>query len=283
MKGAAKIWAKANLKDTITEGNWKRLKQMLIERFEGSKAYLRNLEKLSKLKFETNEGSLLSFIEKYFSYYKQAYPKATDSDIILSLRINLPDMVQKALILDDTWTSLTDITQMYTLARRAGEKILVYEKQLLEEDGMKPQEIVKMMTDLRNVLKESQKEKEDDTKQVAALALARQDQQKFKRQDNNNYRRRYQPYQQRNGRYQKTFAQPTSNYNNNRYNRNNADLNLWPSNSLQNNEKRLEITNGNQENDAYKNYVAKFGEPPSPYHNFRGKHFNKHCPYLNLN
>lgn len=291
LKGTAKIWAKANLKDVINEGNWKKLKQLLLERFEGSNVYIRHLEKLSKLRFDINEnGSLLSYIEKYADFYKQAHPDAIEANIILSLRLNLSDRVQKALnIIDDNWTSFKSMSEMYVLARRAEEKILAYEKEKTDE-SLKPQELVKMMKDLKNILKETRKKKDEVNKEIVAAAFVKRDNQNFNKIESNRYNhgQRYQPYQERDDKYKKSFSKyPQFNRDNESMENTDRIHTSLSKNRSSNLNKKQEPLNsfakGSQDDYAYSKYVAKFGEPPGPCFHCKGKHFNKHCPLRNLN
>lgn len=291
-KWAAKIWAKSNLKEVIADGNWRQLKRQLIERFEGSNACLRHLEKLSKLKFVSKEKLLLSYIEKYANLYKQAHSNSSDSDIIMALRINLPDPVQKALnTLSANWISITNMKDMYQLVRRTKGKILAFEKGQEDEKLMKPEELVRMMTDLKNILKDSQKKKEKATQQVAAAAIIKQAESAHKTKEfsRNNHHQRYQPYSEgRDNRFQKRFANPSHNTRNDssKHGRDSLQVTVKGNhynNPYRRNEPRPTTSKDTQVNNAYNQYISKFGEPPGPCYNCKGMHFNKHCPYLNLN
>lgn len=149
--GSAHTWAKENLKDAISKNDWKAAKKEIINRFALPDQELRHQQKLSRLKFDAKESTLMSYVEEYADTYRKAYREAKDADVIRSLRLNLPDEILLNLnILSDDWSTLESLGTLYPLIRRVESKIMPYESK--EKAGTERADIAS----IANMLKELQ-------------------------------------------------------------------------------------------------------------------------------
>lgn len=125
--GPAHRWAKHNLESLIDRNDWKTAKKMIIDRFALPNQGLRHQERLSKLKFDAKESTLMSYIEVYADTYRKAYAQAKDIDVVRSLRLNLPNEIIRDLnLLSDGWSASESLSTLYQLVRRLESKILPY-------------------------------------------------------------------------------------------------------------------------------------------------------------
>ena len=183
--GSARIWAKENIKSELTTGNWKTAKKALKQRFAGLDTDLKDLEKLGKLKFVPEEETLISYLEKYSAYYRQAHREAKDLDIIRSLKLNLPRNVIRGLnMVNDEWTNLKEMKDLYTLARRVEDKILAYENLETQSNATKAEDIANMLKELKELLRTKQESNEQQQKSLETLAAMN----RANIQTNNQYR-----------------------------------------------------------------------------------------------
>lgn len=290
LTGSAKIWSKENLKLMISTGDWKGIKKALIERFEGPNASIRNLERLSKMKFDRDRDTLLSYVERYASTYRLAHEKATDSDVIRSIQTNLPDKVQRSLnILNDEWTNFKSIRDLYSLVRRAEDKILAYETKDEPESTMKPAEVVKMMQEMQAMLKKNLEKKDEVTAPNQQVALAAREAAPFPREPTGQAPQRdqrYHPYQRQPDPYKRNYGQ--------RQGPNQSFVNrgrpLDNPRAIERREPPRAIAYPNQgraepkrDNDLIDKYQREYGKPPGPCQICKGAHYNRHCPYRGLN
>lgn len=322
LTGSAKIWAKENLKADMLTCNWKAIKKALKQRFADLDSDLKHLEKLSKLKFEPDETTLISYLEKFALYYKSAHKEAKDCDIVRALKLNLPRNVVKGLnMLNDEWVNFQDIKQLYTLARRVEDKILAYEARDEPITATRAEDITKMLVEMRKAIDANKEAKEDLNKSTEKLAAVTEG-----RNPRNAYAR---AYQQGPGNSTSRYDQPLRHCDHrgpriqnefqnfgrvppNRFRSRNADGhnsrpvrqprvpgNSWAAQNGPPAKLRAvepakvtpaiaDKTHVNQEPRApsdplIQRYVEKYGEPPSPCHHCGGHHFNRHCAYHGLN
>lgn len=344
LMGSAKIWAKANLKNELDSGNWRGVQDKLIKRFEGSDAEIVNLEKLSKLTFEPNQDTLISYLEKYASRYRKAHPSSTDADIVRALKINLPKNVQRGLnILNTGWTELTTMNDLYDLAKLVEEKILAYEATDAEDTQIKASELAKALKEVKDLLmnKEQKKPEAAISNEAASanLAAARvyqrpatrpsngqsqdfhsvETQQNFEpthrqigfngpkyyRGQNSNQphlgragqQRMYRPFYQNRNQPMPYQARGYSQY---RYEQPNNRQEWRPTRPMLANReghRAIETNSGHSQalvpsnnrdhrapvNSVVEEYFRKYGQPSRPCKVCQGNHYDRHCPYSNLN
>lgn len=279
--GAAHVWAKENIKQFLKEGNWKAAKKAIIDRFSAPNQEIRHQEKLLKMKFNRADGTLTSYVEIYADLYRKAHKDAVDQDIIRSLSLNLPnDIIKHLNILSENWTTFGSIKELYSLIRRLEFKILPYEPDSEnQEEKVSFTALSKMLKDIQESMKkQSDKLKEDSEEVVAAIQTRNYSNKQVYTQQP----QRYQPYYYDRGRggYRNNYC---NNYRNDRekYDRNEPQL------TSENNPRMLPITQPDQPmisnvSKVKENYYAKHGKPPSPCEFCGEDHFNKHCPYVDL-
>lgn len=296
LKGSAKIWAKENLKSNFLGQEWKPIKQALIKRFEGANAELRHLERLNQLKYEPTQDTLLSYIEKYVYLYRLAHTPCGDNDIIRALKINLPRQVQKALnILDDNWTICNDVRTLYSLARRAEEKILAYDTTDDEGTQVRANEMAKLLKEVREIITKKPLNAQE-TEDQGALALISSQTNRERNEParplvprEGQYRGYYSGYQRPNPRGYNSANQYRSN--NGRYQNENSDRRLLI--PADNRTRDLVVRRNNEpfevrpepdiNSELVEAYYARYGKPPGPCQICQLPHYNRHCPYKYLN
>lgn len=128
LKGAALTWAKATIKGLIIESNWSAIKTALYERFGSPYRFLAYREQLSKMEFIEGQSTLLAYVELFVVTHKKAYKERDESDVILELRLNLPDKIVGGLNgLNDKWTELKNVSDFMDLAKRYESKFMSYD------------------------------------------------------------------------------------------------------------------------------------------------------------
>lgn len=183
--GTANVWAKANIKSLIQDGNWKSIKRLLIDRFGSSDTALRYRMKLNEMNYDANKSTtLLGYVEMYLKAYSKAYLNQNVQDGILSLKINLPNNIIKNLnMLDDKWSEYQNHGELFALIKRYEKNILPYESSEEHKDKyLNGKLIMDMLSQIR-------KERLEDAKETkAALAVMAVSKSTEKPMDLNRYR-----------------------------------------------------------------------------------------------
>lgn len=283
LSGAAHIWAKTSIKSMLNDGNWLGAKKALIGRFSAPDRDLRNKEKLSKLKYDKNKGTLVSYVEEYADCYRKAHNKASDTDIIQNLRLNLPhDIIRHLNLLSDDWVSSKSLPDFLSLIKRLETKILPFKTdEERSRDKSTSTEVLKMLKELQETLKSRpDKVEQVETKAIAAFETNPSNQREFpanqggKVNDQMNFRDQFN--------HQTGWRGQQQRFNNGRqrpYLRQNDN----PRYSFQA-PKNNNFRQPKPEEDKRKaTYESKFGIPPGPCQLCQGYHFNRHCPLYNLN
>lgn len=277
LKGAALTWAKATIKRHIIEANWSAIKAALYDRFGSPDRVLRYREDLTRLEFLEGQSTLMAYIELYLATYKKAFKNHQDSEVILSLRLNLPDKVVRGLnILDDSWSEYTEIQKFIDIVRRYESKILPYEvKTDLNGNSLSKESLNAMFEELRKAVNEDlNKHKEETKPEVQALAALAHSAPPEPQNDERHYYNRY--------------SQPNNQYQRN-YDNNNPSEQI-----LQHNERKVhpkitpdsvtdDVASGAAQKVILEAYYARFGKPSSPCYFCQGDHLNRHCPLLSPN
>lgn len=208
LRGAALIWAKANIKHLIVAADWSTIKKALYERFGAPDRVLRHREKLVNLKFIEGQSTLIAYIESYIDLYRKAYDEYKDADVILSLRLNLPPKIVGGLnSLNDRWTELRSLSQFLDLIKRYETKILPYEPKVDQNgNSLTKETLYSMFKELRGAINEDLKKYKEEIKPEAqALAvLAHSPPPKPYRNERPSYNR----YHQSNNQYQRNYKRP---------------------------------------------------------------------------
>lgn len=263
-RGAASVWAKANIKDKIQNGDWKTIKTAMVERFASPNRELRYREKLSKMSFNSQLETLTSYIEGYAECYRKAHPNTTDHDVIMALTVNLPKNILRNLnVLSENWSEATDISTLLKLVKRLEVKILPYDDEEGPTGKVDMASLTKILSELKESIKTAGKkdsENEDKGEIVAALQHNRP--------------------QVNNGPPQRTWNREPARYNPYAYRREGERKQVGSNQQRYQNPVPNQLPN----NDWKGNYFQKFGNPPGPCR-YCGdnKHFNRHCPYMALN
>lgn len=253
--GSAHVWAKANIKQHIRNGEWSESKRKLAERFMPPDSEIRQLERLQKLRYKPEEITLSSYVEVYADAYKKCHAVCTDSDIIKSLRLNLSnDILRHLNMVADAWTELTSLKEFMPIVRRLECKILPYEQKQKAEENNNLVALTKALRELKDSVTSQAKPAAENQEVVAALNTHQQQTRASVEQRPANIRKaypeRYEPRQRKQfrqtGNYSRDLSQPTK-------------------------EQRHA--------EAKRKYEEKHGKPPGPCYGCGGDHFNKHCPF----
>lgn len=279
--GAAHTWAKA-IKDKISNGDWKGVKDAMIERFAAPNREMRYREKLSLMKYEPSKETLTSYIEGFVDCHRKAYKHPSDNDVIMGLKVNLPHSIIRSLnMLSDTWTESNNLEVLFALVRRLEYKILPYEP-VEENDGkrMDINSLSKVLNELKESIQAAKAVKSEEKPSAEAIAAIQS--QKFAGPQ---YRERFsQPGQ--NPQFRRT------NWTSNRYGpdrryqyrreafreNNNNDYQPLPRMLPPTADKKDPIANP-----LLSSYEQMYGKLPGPCQLCKGDHFNRHCPYKDLN
>lgn len=270
LTGAAYVWARNNIKKNITEGkNWKACKAALIERFQPPNAEMRFHEKLSKMKYDQDKDSLLSYVEAYADCYRRVHHEAKDKDIISQLKLNLPNRIQRALnVINDGWSNLDDLKEVFKLARRAEEKILPFDKDE-NQNQLNASSLIEILNSFKNSIREEvAKQATNKEEALAAIQLAGQ-QTNTNRATRNDEFASNQAQNASRGGYQR-IRRPD--------NRDQGKRGYAPyPNRAPGRRSYIPQEEAQKLKDAYN---AKNGAPPRPCHACGGHHWNHDCPLL---
>lgn len=277
--GHAHTWAKRNIKEEIVsgeKGSWKKIKEKLVERFEAPNAEIKLHEQLSNMKFDQTGGTLISYLESFYDRFRKVHKQAKDADVIGALKLNLPNNIHRALnLLNDEWTQLDNMADLYKLARRAEEKILPFEKEESSEEKLSASSIKKLLSDFLKSAKEvktTDTKQEDQTQVVAAVQCTGQCQANIK---TNASGQTATTEHQKNG--EQNWFGPRRNRFKGIYS------NKKPAPYSKKDPKSPDESSEDKLTKAQEAYVSIHGKPPGPCQICRGYHFNRHCPLKNLN
>lgn len=278
--GAAHVWAKT-IKNMISNGDWKGVKQAMINRFAAPNREMRYREKLAQMKYESSKETLTSYIEGFVNCYRKAYKEPSDNDIIMALKVNLPHPIIRSLnMLSDNWTDANSLESLYSLIRRLEYKILPYEQE--DEAGGKKldiQSLSKLLSELKESMQIVKAAKQEEKAPTEAIAVIQD--QKF---TGPQYRER-RPQQGQSPQFRR------NNWNSNRYGpdrrykyrreafRETNDQYHAPARMLP----ALEENKAANNREILSSYEKMYGKLPGPCQICRGDHFNRHCPYKDLN
>lgn len=268
--GAARNWLKTDTeaKKAIATGQWKTIKNLLKNRWLKPNRDELNHERLSQLRFDSKKDALTSFVELYYNCFKKAHKNASDNDIIMGLKMKLPNnMIRYLNLLNDNWSETQDIAEIYKLTRKVEANILPYEDKDSSLDKPDINTLVATIKELKDTMTKNAKETE------AVIAAIRQEKrpsgrgpypeknesEQFKRTSSGDYRGRsgILPAMGNRSVEEYTYKRP-------RYD-----------------DARRGYANG-EYNQIQQAYWQKHGRPPGPCQVCReGYHFNKHCPFKN--
>lgn len=293
LTGSARVWSKNNLKDEIAQGNWKQARKLLLDRFQQADQQQRYLENLAKMRYDSKTTDLRSYVERYEKAYKKAHKTASDKDIIESLAQNLPSKIKLTLnLISENWTSLDSLKLLEPILKRVDQTIIPYEPP--EEE---PQEKLDVPT-MSRLLKQMQEDFKKDCleqlkteaktpKEEAVAAIGRfQYQPRFPQGANQSNFRRNQ-YQ---GFYNRNLA--LGSFSNKRRVRfqdgdNGQEGQQRPpqpnSSGFDGKARLLQSQDKPEAGDAKQAYYRRYGRPPGPCYHCKQDHYNRHCPYVNLN
>lgn len=281
LQGAAHTWSKS-IKDKIQSGDWKNVKKAMIERFAAPDREMRYRERLAKMKHDPTKETLTSYLEEFIDCYRKANSSVSDKEIIVALKVNLPNSVIRNLnLLSDNWTEATELNTLFKLVRRIENKILPYEP-TEDKDGSKLniQSLTKILEDLKESFK-TVKAKQDENKDQEVVAAIQ-----HQRASVPGPVRQGRPFQPQFRNYNYRTNQDRRNWyrgNEQPYNqgfRRQSDEN-FPATTRMLPEKRGQ--EGGSTETLLTSYEKMYGKLPGPCQICQGQHFNRHCPYKDLN
>lgn len=271
LTGSAYIWAKNNIKDKMANGQWEEIKRELINRFGPHDREVSYRKRLNEMKFEENRTTLMSYVEAFIDSYKKAYASANDKDITKALRINLPDKIIKGLnYLDHKWTDYESLSDVTTLIKRFEEKIMPFDhKEGTDTKSLTAEQLLSALKEFKEAIRTEVKKELSTAEKPHALNTISHDH----NPPSNGFP---------NG----------SNRNNNRYIRNDKrkyqSLQDQYQDQSRNYDKRTKVeyakTKALEESKKAKiMYEQRFGKLPGSCWTCEGDHFNRHCPFINVN
>lgn len=280
--GAAHVWAKTNIKNLMLIGDWKQIKRALVARFEAQDRELIYRGKLSKMTFDPEESTLTAYVEAFMDCHRKAHKGGSDKDAIKALKINLPNNIIRNLnLLNDNWSEFSSSDPLFGLIKRVESNIIPYEpKDESNVDKLTTESLTRILKEFKDNLVASKKEKEEEKNEnTEALAAIRQ----VDRPDRPEARTRVQPigYRPYRGAFQGRKPGPIYN---NRYDqgrRFREDYRPFkPRETRVNPEERMESPSKEKLQEAY---YSRYGKPPGPCQICGEGHFNRHCPFQDLN
>lgn len=279
LQGTAKIWAKSHIKELINQGNWKTIKDLLVDRFGEPDRTLQYRIKLNRMCYNEAEITLQGYVEAFVACYKKAYVDHNEIDAIQTLQVNLPPRIIGHLnYLDDKWTEYQKLDDLYKLIKKLETKILPYEIKPSSNQDQLSETIQNALKEFRDSVTELKKARsaiteKPDKKEIALL----------ERRDSPNGKPWTQHYQQNSSPYKRNY--------------NNRQIYTSPrrfGSSSPNPTKRVKFQDDlvssdmegssvqHKQQELDKLYVANYGKPPRPCDLCGGMHFHRHCPYGNL-
>lgn len=289
---SAAVWAKNNIKTLIEQGNWKSIKDQLIERFGPADIELHQRDKLSRMKYDPEKSTLTSYVELYVATYDKAFTDYNTNESIKSLRMNLPNNIIRRLnYLDDKWGKYENLEDLFSLIKRFETHIEPYE---IEEASkqLDKEAISSMLEDFRKTLVKDMKHDQDTLKESLAIMsydipMKSRNNEHIQSQWSVDAIRPYrQPYQRR-----PNYGKSHDNQYRFQHGRqfNSHQYNNYPKGLHNSTEKLLPIKAGKdfkKERDDKENHVKInqyyriHGFPPGPCVHCQGNHFNLHCPLI---
>lgn len=276
---SARIWAKDNLKEIISVGNWKAAKKAIEKRFQSADYYERYHKKLAAMKYDPKSTTLRSYVEGYVSCFKKAHKATNEKNIIESLVQNLPNNIKYTLnTLSETWRHMAKLSDLYPLITRVEQTILPYAP-IEPEPGEKLD-----VNTMAKLLKQMQEEfKKDCLKEIKAEAKSTQEAvaaigQIYKPRgagEDNNAPGSNRNQDNNQNRYRKPYL--GVDLNNNQQRRPPQPRPNRPFSFEKNTQSNQSLVKIQEE------YYQRFGKPPRPCWHCKQDHFNRHCPYTNLN
>lgn len=287
LSGAARTWAKSNLKHASADGDWKRIKTKLVERFGSPNSDLRHREKLANMRFNPELGTLTSYVEEFVECYRKAHNKPDQSEVIKALSLNLPkNIIRNLNVLSEDWVEYEDLDRLYSLVKRLENKILPYEQDADKtENKVDIKALTKVLGELKNSLKEQQEKLQEAKAENQALAAAKYEpkEQSGRRspEDGGPYRRRY---SNRVDQRQRQYAKPgPRRYPYARQDQKDSGHARAAATQQQNGPDSLSKLDNNRLEEVQKRYEETHGKPPNGCFYCGGPHWNRHCMYYSLN
>lgn len=289
--GPAHTWAKNHVKSDLRAGNWRATKQALLKRFQAPDQPLRNLNKLTNLKYNPSDMTLSSYVEVFVDTYRKVYPGCADQDVIRNLALKLtPEILLHLNMLSDSWTTFEFMDDFMTLVQRVEHKILPYEKSTKTDDNSNLVKLTEVIQDLRNtVINRGEKEKAVQPEQTEVIAAVVKEPLRYPKNNQQQvaYPGNHNPYPQNYGnqhdQYQGNYRPQNSHPNAMQNQFDNRERNKRGNNyqRINDHDKRPK-TDTTSRNHLQRQYEQRFGKPPGPCYTCGANHFNKHCPYNEL-
>lgn len=118
MIGAAREWLNENGIEETNSGNYVKLKQKILDRYSHETSYLKNRQKLGRMKFElSSRETLESFIDRFLALAKRIQ-LTNDKEIITSIVLALPAETQSDLEYLEAFSNIRSLDDLKRLARR---------------------------------------------------------------------------------------------------------------------------------------------------------------------
>lgn len=186
LKGAAFIWAKANIKELLATSDWKGIKTAIVNRYSPFDKTMRYRQKLNQLKFDSKTCTLMAFVETYVTTYQKTFPNQSAHDIIQSIRWELPNNIIKGLNqIDDKWITYDSLSELYSLVERYERNILPFES-FDKPSNLDKEEFKKMLNEFReSIMTAIQNKPEHSSNDSKQLAIVKQEQSKYIDSNNN--------------------------------------------------------------------------------------------------
>lgn len=126
----AAVWAR-NSRELAEAGNdWSEVVKALKARFGDASSNSKKLEKLTRLKFDANKKTLISYVENFNELYRSVHPETPVSLILLNLNSKLPASVKYQLeIIEPDWLDYTSMSQFYSLVKRVDKALQLHAAQ----------------------------------------------------------------------------------------------------------------------------------------------------------
>lgn len=268
LAGTANTWAKANIKAALAGGQWKIVKKAFVERFGPADVILTHREKLNSMRYQDSSlTTLLGYVEKFIAQYKKAYTSQSDSDAIMSLRLNLPNTIIRSLnLLDDTWSKYTSCADLYKLVRRYEENIMPFEQANKQQAVLDKAGVKELLNQLRTEFMPQQQARE----LLGAIAITQKSNDK---QNFDKYRYQSQPrriFYKRRYPYSEQQSQQTASNLHHKQSKQ-ASIETLSSDKHHDADKQL------IQSDTGVNPYKRPNKPPSPCYYCAGDHWNSDC------
>lgn len=258
--GDASIFSKKYLKEYLSKGEWKKVKEELKRRFSKVEPCLLYRTELRNMVFDSTKSTLLGYIDKFADLYKKVHENAQDNELIQDISLNLGrDIVLKLNQLSSEWKRITDFEEFRKVVSRLERDIISLENESRTQSTNEVATIVNKL--VSSALEEPIKGMKDIITQLSQKSTVKEDTENLAAIKHGCYPNP--PYKE----YRQDYRRKRE-----REWEDNRERQRFKNNNQQ------EPTLAERANELRRAYDNQFGEVSGVCYYCGGYHFRRHCP-----